>query len=81
MLNIIERFVSMMGLSHGRLDGNTPVGSRQVSEHNFIPCFTPGTQQDLPSTWIFFSGEAAVYVHILRVYHALRIVREREVLQ
>lgn len=32
MLNIIERFVETMGWAYGRLDGNTPVGTRQVSQ-------------------------------------------------
>ncbi|CAM9176674.1 unnamed protein product [Choristocarpus tenellus] len=35
MLNIIEQFVVRSGWSYGRLDGNTPVGSRQA----LIDCF------------------------------------------
>lgn len=31
MLNIIERFVKNNGWSYGRLDGSTPVGTRQAS--------------------------------------------------
>lgn len=32
MLNIIERFVKNNGWSYGRLDGSTPVGTRQASQ-------------------------------------------------
>ena len=38
MLNIIERFVNDVGWSHARLDGSTPVGTRQVSKRIHIWC-------------------------------------------